>query len=82
MKYLMSVSVALAIAMPAWAQTTTPPAQTPTGHHVTTRHHVFRSGSDNSADNLNAQELTTLQGGGPVVHRMPSGGKQLTDPNR
>jgi hypothetical protein len=82
MKYLISVSVALAIAMPAWAQTTPPPAQTPMGHHVTTRHHVFRSRSDNSADNLNAQELTTLQGGGPFVQRMPSGGKQLTDPNR
>jgi hypothetical protein len=85
MKYLISMSVALAIAMPAWAQTpTTPPAQTPSGHHhATPRHHVFRSRSqDNSADNLNAQELTVLQSGGSTVQRMPSGGKQLTDPNR
>jgi hypothetical protein len=88
MKYLMSMSVALAIAMPAWAQTTTPPAQTPAvtpsgHHHPTTRHHVFRPRSqDNSADNLNAQELTVLQSAGSTVQRMPTGGKQLTDPNR
>jgi hypothetical protein len=92
MKYLMSgltLSVVLAIAMPAWAQApTTPPqtrAVTGSGHRATTRHHVGPSQSqDNSANQLNAQELTTLQSGSSSipVQQMPSGGRGLTSPNR
>jgi len=93
MKYLsagLSMSAALAIAMPAWAQTQmTPPAQSnavaQSGHQVTThhhaRHHVYRP-QNSVADRLNAEELAVLQSGGPSVHRMPSGGKALTSPNR
>jgi len=89
MKYLMNgliISVALAIAVPASAQApVTPPqskAVTESGHRATTRHHVVRSQSQNhAADQLNAQELATLQGGSSI-QRMPSGGKGLTSPNR
>jgi hypothetical protein len=92
MKYLisgLSVSVALAIALPAWAQAPTPPPQTRavtgSGHRATTttRHHVVRSQSqDDSAEQLNAQELSILQSGGPSEQRMPSGGRALTSPTR
>ena len=88
MKYLMTglaMSVALAIAMPAWAQTQmSPPAQSQAGmvnpHHPMMHHHGYRY-QNSLADRLNAEELATLQGGTPV-HRMPSGGKALTTPNR
>lgn len=89
MKYLMSglvVSVALATAVPAWAQTQMTPATqstavTGSGHHTTIHHRGVRS-QNYMADRLNAEELATLQSGGPSVQRMPSGGKQLTSPNR
>jgi hypothetical protein len=85
MKYLMSaliISEALAIAVPAWAQTPmTPPqtkAVTESGRRATTHHHVGPSRSQNNlADQLNADELATLRAGSPI-YRMPSGGKQLT----
>ena len=81
MKYLMSafmISLVLAIAMPAWAQT-------PTHHrHPTYRHNMYgmyggHRSHYSAADRLNAEELNVLRGG-PPAHRMPSGGKQLTDP--
>jgi hypothetical protein len=84
MKYLLSglaVSVALAITSPTWAQTQmTPPAQSNT---VTASRHYYRHHRvvPSYADRLNAEELATLQGGA-TVNRMPSGGKQLTSPNR
>jgi hypothetical protein len=87
MKYLMNgltMSVAVAIVMPAWAQTQmTPSAQssavTQSGHRAT-KHHRAVPSQNNWADRLNAEELATLQSGGPSVQRMPSGGKQLTSP--
>jgi len=86
----LGMSVAVAIAIPAWAQTQmTPPVQsnaaTPSGHPATTHHHArhhMYSSQNSMADRLNAEELATLQSGGPSVHRMPSGGKALTSPNR
>jgi hypothetical protein len=88
MKYLVSALIipgALAIAVPVWAQTPmTPPqsnAVTGSGHRATTHHHVGRY-QNSMADRLNAEELATLQSGGASIHRMPSGGKQLTSPNR
>lgn len=89
MKYSMSgltMSAVLAIAMPAWAQTqmTQPPAQSnaasPGAHRATMHYHPHHY-PNSLADRLNAEELATLQGAEPV-HRMPSGGKQLTSPNR
>ena len=85
MKYLISalmISVALAIAVPAWAQTPTYYGH----HHPTHRHNMYgmyghRLHHYSTADRLNAEELNVLQGG-PTVHRMPSGGKQLTSPGR
>lgn len=80
MRYLMSMSAVLAIAMPAWAQTPT----ATTHHRPTHRHNMYGMyGSRfqySAADRLNAEELNVLQGGGPSVQRMPSGGRQLTDP--
>jgi hypothetical protein len=90
MKYLMKaliISGTFAIA-PAWAQTPmTPPqtkAVTESGHRATTRHHIAPPRFQNSvANQLNAEELATLQTGpthaaGSPIQRMPSGGKQLT----
>ena len=79
MKYLMCLSVALAIAMPAWAQTPTH------HHHPTYRHNMYgmyggHRSHYSAADRLNAEELNVLQRGGPSIQRMPSGGKQLTNP--
>lgn len=83
MKSLMSgltVSVGLAIAMPAWAQTLmTPPAQSNAA--TGSRHYYHHRAVRSYADRLNAEELATLQSGASV-NRMPSGGKQLTSPNR
>jgi hypothetical protein len=86
MKCLMNaMAVALTITMPAWAQTPTMPAQNQpvagpgaSGGTRIPHHRVVRSG-DHMADQLNREEMTTLQGGTPV-HRMPGGGKQLTQP--
>jgi hypothetical protein len=78
MKYfIMSVALVMAMAVPTWSQAQTPPPAH-SGHHATTRHHVFRHYS--MADRLNAEELAVLERRGASVHRMPSGGKQLTDP--
>jgi hypothetical protein len=84
MKYLMSaliISGALAIAVPVWAQTPTVSGH----HHPKHRHNMYGMyGSPSrysAADRLNAEELATLQSGASV-NRMPSGGKQLTSPNR
>jgi hypothetical protein len=82
MKYLRSrlvMSAALAIAASTWAQAQTPPP-THRGHHTTTHHHVVRPRPYSWADRLNAEELADLQRRGPPTQRMPSGGKQLTDP--
>lgn len=86
MKHLLSgiiVSVAIAVAVPTWAQAPmTPPqtkAVTESGHRATTRHHhgTPSRSQNNLADQLNAQELDALRAGSPI-YRMPSGGKQLT----
>jgi hypothetical protein len=84
MKYLMIgliISVAIAIAAPAWAQAPmTPPqtkAVTESGHRATTRHHVHSQSRSSLANQLNAEELSALRAGSPI-YRMPSGGKQLT----
>jgi hypothetical protein len=75
MNYLISaliVSVAIEIALPAWAQA---PMTQSRGHH----HHGYSQYQNHMANRLNAEELATLQGAAPV-HRMPYGGKQLTSP--
>jgi hypothetical protein len=80
MKYLATglvVSVTVAIAVPASAQTPMMPPQH-SGHHGMTRHHRGPSYSQNHmANRLNAEELDSLRAGSPI-YRMPSGGKQLT----
>lgn len=88
MKYLingLAMAVTLTIAVPAWAQAPMTPAQNQaetgpkaSGGTRIPHHHVIRPG-DNSADRLNSEEMTTLQGGAPI-HRMPGGGKALTSP--
>jgi hypothetical protein len=74
MKYLI-MSAALVMTVPTWSQAQTPP---PHSWHHARHHHVFRPYS--MADRLNAEELADLQRRGPSTQRMPSGGKQLTDP--
>ena len=81
----LALAVALAVAGPVWAQTQmTPPAQsgavTGSRHHRTVHHRVVHP-RNSVADRLNAEELATLQNRSPV-HRMPSGGLQLTSPGR
>ena len=83
MKYLLSgltVSAALAIALPAWAQTQMTPSAQSNAMAGSTHYHHHRV-VPSYADRLNAEELATLQSGASV-NRMPSGGKQLTSPNR
>ena len=69
MKQLLSgtaVALALVIAAPVWAQTTTPSSDTKVRHHVThhsghhATHRMSRRGApnENNANQLNAQQLT------------------------
>jgi hypothetical protein len=76
MKYLI-MSATLVMAVPTWTQAQTPPPAH-SWHHARPHQHVFRPYS--MADRLNAEELADLQRRGPSTQRMPSGGKQLTDP--
>ena len=78
MKYLI-MSAALVMAVPTWARAQTPPPAH-SWHHAGPHHHVYRPHPYSWADRLNAEELADLQRRGPSTQRMPSGGKQLTDP--